>query len=621
MNPLPPLRSNRPGGPVNRSATPAAGPAAGGESAPVVSIPGLPPVAEAFFRELLDLRLLDPAAVTEFLARAADRLPGLTTRERAGTALAHAGLLTGYQRDRVVGGSTFGLVLGAYRVLDRIGGGSIGIVFLAEHVLLRRRVAIKVLPADETVSADAVERFRREMRSLAALDHPHVVTVFDAGVLPAPAAGEQTLHYIVLELIPGGDVEQFVYTHGPQPVARACEWGRQIAAGLQAAHDRHLIHRDLKPSNLLLTADRRVKVVDFGLARELSSARTRTRMLLGSVDFMAPEQALDPTSVGPAADVYGLGATLFWILTGHLPLPKQRDAAEAVKALATETPRRLRAVRPDAPEGLDALLSRVLARDPAARPTATEVMDELGPFAATAGDPDAALRLRETVRQLRASVRAKDDAVRKAQAAALYGMAKTAESHDGSGEGHPRRMREYVRLLVERLMTHPNWGVLSDGAYVAELLRCVALHDIGKVGVPDAVLAKAGPLEPGERAAVEAHPLTGAALVEALAREHGESLTFLSMARAVVRSHHERWDGTGYPDKLTGEQIPPAARLVALADVYDSLRRDRPDRLGLSHDRASLAIVSSEGQFDPAVLDAFAACEKQFEEVYATIPN
>src|SRR5213076_1801991 len=102
-----------------------------------------------------------------------------------------------------------------------------------------------------------------------------------------------------------GDLEQYVYEHGRRPVAQACDWGRQAASGLQEAHDRHLIHRDLKPSNLLLTADGQVKLVDFGLARQLHSHRTDPRALLGSLEFMAPEQSIDPTAVGPAADVYG----------------------------------------------------------------------------------------------------------------------------------------------------------------------------------------------------------------------------------------------------------------------------------------------------------------------------
>ena len=247
-------------------------------------------------------------------------------------------------------------------------------VLLGEHVLLRRRVAIKALPADDTVSPELIEQFRSEMR-LASLDHPNVVTAFDAGVLPA-SGSSKTLHYLVLELVTGGDVERYVCVNGPQPVERACEWGRQVAAGLQAAHKRDLIHRDLKPSNLLLTAELQIKVVDFGLARRLSSSLTRTRSLVGSVDFMAPEQSLDPTAVGPAADVYGLGATLFWILTGHLPIPRQSSVSEMVKALASAQPRRVHEFRPDVPVALDALIGRMLARDPGERPTTEYVINE-----------------------------------------------------------------------------------------------------------------------------------------------------------------------------------------------------------------------------------------------------
>jgi response regulator RpfG family c-di-GMP phosphodiesterase len=621
MNPLPPLRTVRtvgqPGGSV---ATPAAAPAKPRPHDALLAVPGLPTIARGLLQELLELPLVEPAAVKDFLTKSADKLSGLTTRERVGNALVQAGLITNYQRDRVLGGGKFGLVLGSYRVLDRLGGGSHAVVFLGEHVLLRRQVALKVLPVDDTVSADLLGRFQDETRALASLAHPHVVAAFDAGVLAAP--GQTTLHYLVLELVPGGDVEHHVYDHGPQPVARACEWARQAAAGLQAAHDRHLIHRDVKPSNLLLTADRRVKVVDFGLARQLTSVRTRTRATVGSVGFMAPEQSLDPTGVTPAADVYGLGATLFWVITGQLPHPKLESLTEMVKALATTPPRRIRELRPEVPQALDALVARMLARDPVERPSAVEMMNELGPFAAGADESGSeVVSMRETVRQLKAGLRAKDDAVRKAQGAVLYAMAKMAESHDGETEGHLRRMQEYVRVLVAHLTSHPDWQVLADSGYAAELIRCVPLHDIGKIGLPDVILAKPGPLTPDERAVVEAHPSTGAGILEALAREHGESLTFLSVARAVVRHHHERWDGTGYPDKLAGEKIPLAARLVALVDVYDSLRRQRPHRAGLPHDQAVRTIADSARQFDPAVLAAFQACAKQFEEIWATVPN
>ena len=232
MNPLPPLLTVRAAGqPGGSSATPAAAPAPPRSYAAALGISGLPPAARALLQELLDLPLVDLPAVKDFLAKSAEKLPVLTTRERVGDALAHAGLITSYQRDRVVNGSMSGLVLGEYRILDRLGGGSAAVVFLGEHALLRRKVAIKVLPADDTVSEEMIERFRAEMRALASLDHPHVVTAFDAGVLPASGPDQSALHYLVLELVPGGDVEHFVYDHGPQPIPRTCEWARQAASG------------------------------------------------------------------------------------------------------------------------------------------------------------------------------------------------------------------------------------------------------------------------------------------------------------------------------------------------------------------------------------------------------
>ena len=202
-----------------------------------------------------------------------------------------------------------------------------------------------------------------------------------------------------------------------------------------------------------------MKVVDFGLARRLSSALTRTRSLIGSIDFMSPEQSLDPTAVGPAADVYGLGATLFWILTGQLPHPRGSSLAEMVKSLVTATPRRVREVRPDVPEALDALIARMIARDPAERPTAVEVMHELTSFTNAADDPGSqVVSMRETVRQLKGSLRSKGDDVRRRRRGPLRD-GQMAESHDGETEGHLRRMQAYVRVLVENLMPHPDWLV------------------------------------------------------------------------------------------------------------------------------------------------------------------
>src|SRR5205085_287499 len=154
-----------------------------------------------------------------------------------------------------------------------------------------------------------------------------------------------------------------------------------------------------------------------------------------------------------------------------------------------------------------------------ARPTALDVMQALTPFAIdepsdvpTPGSGSEAIRLRETVRQLGGTLRAKDDDVRKAQSALLFAMAKMAESHDGETEGHLHRMQEYVRILAGQLKAHPDWAVLADGGYVEELVRCVPLHDIGKIAIPDAVLNKPGALEPEEWSLVRSHPAVGTAM-------------------------------------------------------------------------------------------------------------
>src|SRR5262249_25863977 len=148
-----------------------------------------------------------------------------------------------------------------------------------------------------------------------------------------------------------------------------------------AAHDRHLVHRDIKPTNLLLTKAGRVKLADFGLARQFCSKLTDPRCLLGSLEFMAPEQSLDPSAVGRGADIYGLGATLFCLLTGEAPYPFNRNVGGALRALQHEQPRRLRKLRPDAPEELEALLDRMLDRNPSRRPAMPLlVMNDLMPF-------------------------------------------------------------------------------------------------------------------------------------------------------------------------------------------------------------------------------------------------
>jgi serine/threonine protein kinase len=328
----------------------------------------LPLASRAFLNSLLRLQLLTPGTLGDFLGQRAELLATYTSTEVLSDELIQAGLLTPYQVERLRAGNVHGLVLGNHRILGHLGVGGMGTVFLAEHIFMKRQVAIKVLPVDADCPPVLIERFYSEMRVLAGLHHPHIVMAYDAGMLAPPQPGMASLLYLVMELVSGGDLEQYISAQGPAPIGQACAWASQAASGLQEAHDHHLIHRDVKPSNLLLTPDDKVKLVDFGLVRRLSSNLTDPRTLLGTVECMAPEQSRDPSAVGSQVDIYGLGATLFWLLTGEYPHPPSRSVAEALRRLQTTRPRRLRILRPSAPKELETLLERMLDPDPTRRP-------------------------------------------------------------------------------------------------------------------------------------------------------------------------------------------------------------------------------------------------------------
>jgi putative two-component system response regulator len=225
-----------------------------------------------------------------------------------------------------------------------------------------------------------------------------------------------------------------------------------------------------------------------------------------------------------------------------------------------------------------------------------------------------------TNRQLEQSLEARSADVRQAQDALLFAVAKMAEDRDGETPGHLRRLQCYTRVLAQEVAPDPHWAGLVDDRFLGQMERCVPLHDIGKIGLPDEVLLKPAALNAAERALVETHPLIGDRLLEALGREHGTSLEFMGTARAIVRHHHERFDGRGYPDRLGGDAIPAAARLVAVADVYDALRRRRQYKAALPHAEAVRVILGhSPGQFDPSLMAAFSACHDQFERIYRDV--
>ncbi len=276
-----------------------------------------------------------------------------------------------------------------YLVLALLGRGGMGAVFRAEHRLMRRPVALKVISRQLTARPELAERFRREARAAARLDHPHIVRVFDA----EQAGGT---HFLVMEFIPGTDLARLVAERGPLPVAEACEYARQVALGLQHAFEHGMVHRDVKPANLMRTEAGTIKILDFGVARFASEAGgtegmtlesgtpdapTGSGLLLGTVDYMAPEQAEDARRADVRSDLYSLGCTLYHLLAGGPPFPGG-SLLHKVRAQAEREPEPIREHRPDVPEGLVAVLARLMAKDPAQRfQTPAEVAVALAPFA------------------------------------------------------------------------------------------------------------------------------------------------------------------------------------------------------------------------------------------------
>jgi hypothetical protein len=268
-----------------------------------------------------------------------------------------------------------------YRVLGLLGQGGMGVVYKAVQQHMDRVVALKVIHRPLLACPDFVERFRREARAVARLRHPNIVLAHDAD-----QAGD--LHFLVMEYVEGTSLDLVVARRGFLPVAAACEYARQAALGLQHAHEQGLVHRDVKPHNLLLTPQGQVKVVDFGLAHLARADGPATPVtsgpLLGTPDYTAPEQARDPSGVDVRADVYSLGCTLYFLLTGQPPFP---GGTPLQKLLCHQErpPRPVTELRPDVPPALAALLGRLLAKDRARRPaTPGEVASGLAPFAAAA---------------------------------------------------------------------------------------------------------------------------------------------------------------------------------------------------------------------------------------------
>ena len=287
--------------------------------------------------------------------------------------------LTDYQRRHLFAGRLDALTLGPYHLLDRLGEGGVSEVFKAWDTVKGRLVALKVLRQNLASQTEGLRQFQRERETVTQLVHPNIIKTFDAHQ-------EGNVCWFAMEFVEGIDLHRYVTTYGPLPVEQACDYVRQVAQGLQYAHQLNLVHRDIKPANLFLvnppiaaanSAPRRsgspfVKILDWGLARSLQSGANRTRtatgdpekgMLIGTADFAAPEQALDPSLVDTRADIYSLGCTLFFLLTGRPPFAGT-SLMQKLMSHQGETPAPLRSLRPDAPEALEAVIVKMMAKRP-----------------------------------------------------------------------------------------------------------------------------------------------------------------------------------------------------------------------------------------------------------------
>jgi serine/threonine protein kinase len=265
-----------------------------------------------------------------------------------------------------------------YRIIQELGRGGMGVVYEAVQTLMDRPVAIKVLNPSILEHPDTLPRFLAEVRAAAKLDHPNIVRAYDADQVG-------NLHLLVMEFVEGMSLADRVRQRGPVPVPHACHYARQAALGLQHAFERGMVHRDIKPQNLMLTPRGQVKVLDFGLARLRGEAApgtglTQVGSFMGTPEFVAPEQATDARMADTRADLYSLGCTLYFLLTGRPPFTESTAVLQVLAHIEKEPPA-LHTVRPDVPTELSAVVARMLAKDPAQRyQKPAEVAQALLPF-------------------------------------------------------------------------------------------------------------------------------------------------------------------------------------------------------------------------------------------------
>lgn len=286
------------------------------------------------------------------------------------------GHITPYQAEKFKDGKASDIYFGDYVVIDKLGQGGMGTVLLAKHRRMDRQVAIKVLPVTILESKDAVARFYQEVKVAAQLTHPGIVHAYDAGE-------HHGFHFLVMEYVPGHDLAQVLVQLGPIPAPMAIDYIMQVAAGLEYAHHKGIVHRDIKPSNLLLNDEGRIKILDMGLARlgnsldqESSLHLTTTGQVMGTVEYMSPEQAEDARQADARSDIYSLGCTFYRLVTGNGPF--SRDTI--VKTILAHRDAPIPVIDTGSPddESTNCLFQKMVAKDPANRfQTTTQLVEAI----------------------------------------------------------------------------------------------------------------------------------------------------------------------------------------------------------------------------------------------------
>lgn len=333
--------------------------------------------------------LVEPETLDSLIAEAAGQGKPFETAAALADALVEADLVTRWQVDKLLKGKYRGFMLGRYQLKELLGKGEMSSVYLAEHVRMKRRCAIKVLPSHKVRETSYLGRFHREAEAVAKLDHPNIVRAYDVDM--EEEAGTE-IHFLVMEYVVGKSLEKTVQDRGQFSIIEAADSIRQAAAGVAHAHDAELIHRDIKPGNLLIDKSGVVKLLDLGLARffkdqdQESLTIKHDEKVLGTADYLAPEQAVDSHAVDERADIYALGCTLFFALAGRPPFV-DGTLVQRLLAHQTQAPPPIMELREDCPPELAAILEKAMAKSPDERfQTARELEQALAGFLVDHGD-------------------------------------------------------------------------------------------------------------------------------------------------------------------------------------------------------------------------------------------